>query len=308
MLRFLARLSARFVFVVASVVTLVFFVQRLIPGTPADAIFGPDAPAVQKQIWLHERGFDRPLQQQYKDYVTHLLRGDFGRKLIDDKEIGPQLRERLKATFQLGICAFAFSMLFAFVSGILAALREGSVIDHSLSLLSVLLVSSPVFMTGTILLWLFAVQWNLLPLTGQQGFKSLLLPALTLGAALAAMTSRMIRATLLEVLHENYIRTARAKGLRNIHVYLKHALRNAILPVIAILGLQLAGLLGGAVITEQVFTWPGLGSLMIEAVNQRDYNLVSACVVVLAVVHVTVSSAVELLQKLIDPRTPDVAG
>jgi peptide/nickel transport system permease protein len=296
-------LPARFVFVLFSVVTLIFFLQRLIPGTPADAVFGPDAPLVQKQIWLHENGFDLPLGEQYFSYLKKLLQGDLGKKIVDGRLIAPILKERLAATFQLAGTAFAFSLVFALVSGVLGAARPGSRLDGFLALGSLILVSAPVFITGTLLLWILSVKWNLVPLTGNAGFVSLILPSLTLGGALAAMSGRMMRAMLLDVMSENYIRTARAKGVGPGGIYFKHALRNAVLPVLSILGLQLAGLLGGTVITEQVFTWPGLGSLMIEAVNQRDYNLVSACVVVLATIHVSVAWLVELLQRAVDPRT-----
>ncbi|MEN9825143.1 MAG: hypothetical protein RI953_888, partial [Pseudomonadota bacterium] len=268
-----------------------------------DAVFGPDAPLVQKQIWLHENGFDLPLGEQYFSYLKKLLQGDLGKKIVDGRLIAPILKERLAATFQLAGTAFAFSLVFALVSGVLGAARPGSRLDGFLALGSLILVSAPVFITGTLLLWILSVKWNLVPLTGNAGFVSLILPSLTLGGALAAMSGRMMRAMLLDVMSENYIRTARAKGVGPGGIYFKHALRNAVLPVLSILGLQLAGLLGGTVITEQVFTWPGLGSLMIEAVNQRDYNLVSACVVVLATIHVSVAWLVELLQRAVDPRT-----
>ncbi|MFZ9520969.1 MAG: ABC transporter permease [Silvanigrellaceae bacterium] len=296
-------LPARFVFVLLSVVTLIFFIQRMIPGTPADAVLGPDAALVQKMKWMHDNGLDLPLSDQYVAYLKRLLQGDLGTKIVDGKPIAPILRERLSATFKLAGSAFLFSLVFAFASGVLGAMRPGSRTDNLLALASLVLVSAPVFITGTLLLWIFSVNLNLFPLTGNGGVKALFLPSVTLGAALAATTGRMMRAMLLDVMSENYIRTARAKGVGFAGLYFKHALRNAVLPVLAILGLQLAGLLGGTVITEQVFTWPGLGSLMIEAVNQRDYNLVSACVIVLATIHVLVAWLVELLQRIVDPRT-----
>lgn len=293
----------RLLFVIFAVVTMIFFIQRLIPGTPADAVLGADAPIVQKQEWLRQNGFDRPISEQYVEYLRGLTKGDFGRRLVDGRPIAPQLSERLQSTAKLAVCAFAVSLCLALVLGVAAAVKAGTLLDKILALFSLLMVSAPVFMTGTLLLWMFAVRWNVLPLTGNSGVRSLILPSLCLGAALAAMTSRMVRASLLDVLREDYIRTARAKGLPALQIYLRHALRNALLPVITVLGLQLAGLLGGAVITEQVFTWPGLGTLMLEGVNQRDYNLVSACVVVLAFIHVVVSAVIDLLQRLIDPRT-----
>lgn len=297
------KLFFRLIFVIFTVVTVVFYIQRMIPGTPADAVLGPDAPLVQKQEWLRQNGFDRPVSLQYVDYLRGVARGDFGRRLVDGRPIAPQLSERLQSTARLALCAFAVSLCLALLSGVSAALKAGTLLDKILALSSLLMVSAPVFMTGTLLLWLFAVKWNVLPLTGHSGARSLILPSLCLGAALAAMTSRMVRASLLDVLREDYIRTAKAKGLPALQIYLRHALRNALLPVLTVLGLQLAGLLGGAVITEHVFTWPGLGTLMLEGVNQRDYNLVSACVVVLAFIHVVISAVIDVLQRLIDPRT-----
>lgn len=297
------KLVFRLFFVIFAVVTVVFYIQRMIPGTPADAVLGPDAPLVQKQEWLRQNGFDRPLSLQYFDYLRGVAQGDFGRRLVDGRPIAPQLSERLQSTAKLALCAFVVSLCLALLAGVSAAAKAGTLLDKILALFSLLMVSAPVFMTGTLLLWLFAVKWNILPLTGHSGVRSLILPSLCLGAALAAMTSRMIRASLLDVLREDYIRTAKAKGLPALQIYLRHALRNALLPVLTVLGLQLAGLLGGAVITEQVFTWPGLGTLMLEGVNQRDYNLVSACVVVLAFIHVVISALIDVLQRLIDPRT-----
>ncbi|MEN9809305.1 MAG: hypothetical protein RLZZ488_872 [Pseudomonadota bacterium] len=303
MLAAVAKILFRLFFVIFSVVTVIFFIQRMIPGTPADAILGPDAPLVQKQEWLRQNGFDRPISQQYVEYLQGIAQGDFGRRLVDGRPIAPQLSIRLQSTAKLAVSAFAVSLCLALILGVSAAVKAGTLLDKVFALFSLLMVSAPVFMTGTLLLWLFAVRWNVLPLTGHSGFRSLILPALCLGAALAAMTSRMVRASLLDVLREDYIRTAKAKGLPALRIYLSHALRNALLPVLTVLGLQLAGLLGGAVITEQVFTWPGLGTLMLEGVNQRDYNLVSACVVVLAFIHVVISAIIDLLQRLIDPRT-----
>jgi peptide/nickel transport system permease protein len=302
MLKRLTGAAAKLAFVLFAVLSLVFFAQRMIPGSPADAVFGADAPETYKQNWLRENGLDRPIFEQYKKYLLSASKGDLGKKLIDGKPVGPQIISRIPATLTLAFSAFSFSVIVAFLSGIFSALHAGSGWDKLLSVLSIVQVSAPVFISGTLLLWFFSVKWDLLPLTGQKGLRSVLLPALTLGAVLSAVSGRMIRSSLLEVLNEDYIRTARAKGLAKRYVYLKHALRNAVLPVIAVLGLQFAGLLGGTVITEYIFTWPGIGSLMIEAVNQRDYNLVSACVVVLATIHVLVATLADLFQQSADPR------
>lgn len=297
------KFAARLFFVIFSVLSLVFFLQRMMPGSPADAVLGADAPQYQKQLWLQQQGLDRPLSVQYVDYLSATLRGDLGKKIVDGKPIAPLVADRLLVTSKLAGTAFSISLLLALLMGVLGAVHSGRKLDDALSLLSLLMVSAPLFITGTLLLWVFAVQLNVLPLTGAAGVTALILPSVTLGLALAASTSRLVRSALLDVLHEDYIRTARAKGVGLRGIYFKHALRNALLPAVSVLGLQFAGLLGGAVITEQVFTWPGLGSLLIEGVNQRDYNLVSACVIVLALIHVSVSAAVDLIQKWLDPRT-----
>ncbi|NBO39095.1 ABC transporter permease [bacterium] len=293
---------ARLAFVTFGVVTLVFYLQRLIPGSPADAVLGPDALQSDKLRWLAANGLDKPIFEQYIDYITKLFQGDLGRKLVDGRPIAPLLVERFFATLKLASCSFVFSLLLALLLGIYGAIRAGSRVDKFLSVLSLLMISAPTFITGTLFLWIFAVWLDIFPLTGGNGLSSLILPTVTLGSALAALTSRMLRGSLLEVFHEDYIRTAFSKGLSKYQVYTRHALRNAVLPALTILGLQLSSLLGGSVITEQVFTWPGLGSLMIEAVNQRDYNLVSACVVVLAFVHVCLAAVIDVVQQLFDPR------
>lgn len=191
---------------------------------------------------------------QYFDFLFSAVQGDFGKKLIDGRPIGPQIMERLPATIKLASGAFTVSILIAFLFGVVSALKVNTRWDKLFAFVALFQVSAPVFFSGTLLLWLFSVKWNVVPLTGSAGFESIILLTLTLGAVLSAVTSRMIRASLLEVLNEDYIRTARAKGLTRLRIYAKHALRNALLPVLTVLGLQLAGLLGGTVITEQVFT------------------------------------------------------
>lgn len=293
---------ARVMFVSFSVVTLIFFMQRLLPGSPADAVLGVDALLADKQRWLAERGLDRPLFEQYLSYLEKLLRGDFGRRWIDDKPVWPILRARFAETLRLALAAFTVSVCCALFFGLIGALKAGRKVDTWLAVLSLVFISTPTFVSGTVFLWIFSVWLDLFPLTGSFGWESLILPSFALGLALSAVTGRMLRASLLEVLQEDFVRTAYSKGLSRIRVFMVHALRNALLPTITLFGLQLGTLLGGAVVTEQVFTWPGLGALMVEAVSQRDYNLLGGCVVILAVVQVCAAAAVDLVHQLVDPR------
>jgi peptide/nickel transport system permease protein len=293
---------ARLIFVTFSVVSIVFFLQRLLPGSPVDAVLGPEALHSDKQRWLATHGFNKSLSEQYFAYIWNLVRGDFGTRWMDGRPVWPLMAERFLQTIRLAGSAFSVSLCCAFLFGVVGALKAGSKTDKWLAVFSLLFISAPSFISGTALLWFFSVWLDLLPLTGSQGWKSLVLPSVALGITLAAITGRMLRASLLEVLNEDYIRTANSKGLSRTRVFMAHALKNALLPSITVLGLQMGSLLGGAIITEQVFTWPGLGSLMMEAIGQRDYNLLSGCVVLLAIVHVCAAALVDAVHQCVDPR------
>lgn len=292
----------RLVFVVFAVVSIVFFLQRLLPGSPVDAVLGPDALDSDKKRWLAEYGLDRSLFDQYTSYLEGLSRGDFGRRWLDGRPVWPILKARFAETLKLSLAAFAVSVCSAFLMGIWSAMKSGTRTDKVLAFVSLVFISAPTFVTGTVLLWIFAVWLDVLPLTGSSGWKSLLLPACALGMALAAITGRMLRTSILDTLDEDFIRTAKAKGVSRLQIFIRHALRNALLPTVTLFGLQLGTLLGGAVVTEQVFTWPGLGALMMEAIGQRDYNLLGGCVVILSLAHVCAGALVDVLHKMIDPR------
>jgi len=293
---------ARLVFVSFAVVTVVFLLQRLLPGSPADAVLGADALWSDKQRWLAAHGLDRPLHHQYSSYVQALVQGDFGVRWIDGRPVAPLIAQRFLETVRLAVCALMVSISCALFFGVVGALRAGTRSDRLLAVVSLFFISAPTFITGTIMLWIFSVWLDWLPLTGSQGWNSLILPAFVLGLTLAAITGRMLRSSLIETLSQDYIRTAYSKGVSRLRVVGVHALRNALLPTTTLLGLQIGSLLSGAIITEQVFTWPGLGSLMMEAVSQRDYNLLSGCVVVLSVVQVCAAALVDVLHRQIDPR------
>jgi len=288
--------------VLLGIVTIVFFLQRFIPGSPADAVLGVDAPASARAEWLAKYGFDKPVLTQYVSYVANLVQGDFGNTFSNYTPVFDIIKPRLKETAKLATTAFAFSVLFATFIGLVSAARVGRFADKASAIVSLLAISAPSFIVGPVLMWIFSVKLDWFPLTGNETALSYVLPTVTLGAALAALTSRMVRSGLVDVLSEDYIRTARSKGLSSWKVLTRHALRNAFLPALTILGMQLGVLLSGAVITEQIFSWPGLGSLTVEAVQSREYNLVSACVLVMATVYVLSNFVVDILYRVLDPR------
>jgi ABC-type dipeptide/oligopeptide/nickel transport system permease component len=288
--------------VLLGILTIVFFLQRLIPGNPADVVLGVDAPLQAKQEWLQKYNFDKPIFEQYTLYLVSVLKGDFGHTFSNYQPIFEVILPRLKETIKLAVTAFSFSILIATFVGVLSAAFLGRFVDKASAVLSLLSISAPSFIVGPLLMWIFSVKLDWFPLSGNESALAYVLPSITLGAALAAFSSRMIRSGLADVLSEDYIRTAKAKGLSKTAMFLKHALRNAFLPTLTILGLQLGVLLSGTVITEQIFAWPGLGSLTIEAVQTREYNLVSGCVLIMAVIYVGSSFCVDILYRVLDPR------
>ncbi len=294
--------TARLLGVVFALSTVVFFLQRSIPGSPADAILGQDAPETAKRAWLTSQGFDRPLDQQYAAFLGDLLRGNLGTSFSGRKQVTALVLPRLWATLILTLSAFAVAVGAALTMGLLSARFAGGWWDQSFTICSVVIASIPTFVLGPVLLWVFSVELGLFPLGGMVGPSSVVLPALTLGIALSALTGRLLRAGLLETLEEDFIRTARSKGLSETQILLRHAFPNAALPVLSILGLQLGFLLSGSVITEQVFSWPGLGSLLLEAVQAREYNVVSGCVIVTAIVYSLANVLADIAQGVLDPR------
>ena len=249
-----------------------------------------------------ELGLDRPLVVQYADYLSGLVRFDLGHSLHSKQPVSTLLLERLPATLELSLAAFLLAVLIAFPLGVLAATRSGTPWDSGAMMLSLLGVSIPNFWLGPMLILLFSLWLGLTPVSGMEQPGSLVLPAVTLGVSLAAILARMVRSSLLEVLNEDYIRTARAKGVSEQVVVWKHALANALLPVITLLGLQFGALLAGSVITEKVFSWPGVGLLLIDAIQQRDYPVVQGAVLLIAVSYLLVNRLTDFLYRAVDPR------
>jgi peptide/nickel transport system permease protein len=302
MLNFLLTRLFSVIIVALGVVTLVFLLIYLVPGDPIQAMLGEAATATDQEALREALGLNQPLLTQWLNYLNHLLHGDLGKSLYSKEPINQLLWQRLPATLELAVAGLMVAILIAFPLGSLAAMRKDTIYDQSAMVFSLLGVSIPNFWMGPLLIILFSLQLGWLPVSGREELASIILPALTLGTALAAILARMVRATLLEVLNEDYIRTARAKGLTETAIVVQHALRNAALPIITILGLQLGTLLGGAVITEMIFSWPGVGQLTIEAIQRRDYPLVQACVLLISLSYVIVNMMTDILYARLDPR------
>jgi len=288
--------------VVLGVCTLVFLLIHLVPGDPVEAMLGEGARPADRAALTAALGLDRPLGEQYLSYLARLSRLDLGQSFVYQRPVADLLAERLPATLTLAAVALGLALLLAVPLGVLAACRRGLALDGAAMGFSLLGSSIPNFWLGPLLILVFSLWLGWTPVSGREGPASLILPALTLGTSLAAILARMVRSSVLEVLGEDYIRTARAKGLSPAAVLWGHALRNAWLPVLTLVGLQLGGLLGGAVITETVFAWPGVGSLLVEAIQGRDYPVVQGCVLLISLAYVLVNTGTDLVYAWVDPR------
>ena len=287
---------------VFGVVTLVFAFLHAVPGDPVEVMLGETARPADKELLRAELGLDRPLLEQYGDYLGGLARGDLGRSFAYRKPVGEVIAARLPATLQLAGWALVVAVAIAFPLGVLAAVHKGRLLDRGSLVASLLGISMPNFWLGPLLILAFSVHLRWFPVSGREGWSSVVLPAITLGTALAAILSRMLRSSLLEVLRAEYLQAARARGVSEAKVVWVHALRNAALPVITIVGLQLGSLLSGAVITEAVFAWPGVGTLLLSAIQGRDYPLVQGCVLVISLGYVAANLLADLAYRWADPR------
>jgi len=288
--------------VVFGVLLLTFLLVHLVPGDPVEVMLGESATSADRAQLRTELGLDKPLAVQFGSYLANLAQGDFGRSIHMHLPVAELLKARIPATARLALVAFIIAILIGLPLGIAAALRANHWPDKLATLLSLTLSAMPAFWLGPLLMLVFALWLRLLPVSGMETPGSIVLPALTLGFGLAAILTRMTRASLLEVLHEDFVRTARAKGLPARIVILRHAMRAALLPVVTVLGLQLGGLLAGAVITETVFGWEGLGRLLVESIEKRDYPVTQACVLVIALAYVFINLLTDLLYSRLDPR------
>ena len=302
MRRFILRRLLLLVPVLWGVTTLVFIVTQVLPGDPVDLMLGETARPAQREQLRRTLGLDRSLGVQYADYMGGLLAGNLGVSLHQRRAVSAIILERVPASAELALASLAIAALIAFPLGVAAARRPGGGVDLAAGLLAVAGASVPVFWLGPLLIIVFSIGLGWLPVSGREGALSLILPAATLGAALSPILMRMARSSLLEVLPQDYIGAARAKGLPESKVLWLHALKNACLPLITVLSLQLGALLSGAIITETVFAWPGVGRLVIQAIAARDYPLVQGCVLFIALVYVSANFLADVAYAWLDPR------
>jgi len=288
--------------VIFGVFLLTFLLIHLVPGDPVEVMLGESATQVDRLQLRTELGLDQPLIQQFATYMTKISQGDFGQSIHSKTSIAILIKTRYPATLKLAALALLIGLTIGVPLGIYAALKEDHWQDFIVTLISVRLSAMPAFWLGPILILVFALYLGWLPVSGMESNISIILPALTLGLGLSAILTRMTRTSLLEVLSEDYIRTARAKGLKESAVIGRHALRAALLPIITIVGLQMGNLLAGTVITETIFSWDGIGRLLVESIEKRDYPVTQACVLVVALSYVLVNQITDLVYRLADPR------
>lgn len=284
------------------VVSVVFLLIHLVPGDPILQMLGEGAPGSDVAATRHAYGLDVPLGQQYLRYWKGVLHGDLGRSLRYSQTVSGLIAQRYPFTLQLTLASLLVAILISIPAGVRSAQRRGRWDDKLLSVVSLFGLSFPNFALGPILILFFAIKLGWLPVSGTGAVAHLVLPAITMGAALAAILTRMVRTSMLEELGQDYIRTARAKGLSERAIVYRHALRNALLPVLTVLGLQFGALLAGAIVTETIFSWPGIGRLTIQAIGNRDYHLVQGCILAIGLTYVLVNFLTDLLYSVANPR------
>jgi ABC-type dipeptide/oligopeptide/nickel transport system permease component len=290
------------VFVLWGALTIIFMVVRILPGDPASLMLGAGATEEEVDALQAELGLDASLPEQYVTFMTDAVRLDFGESLWLNRSVLTSVSERIAATARLAAAAMVIALIVSFPLGILAALRQRTFVDDLVSVVSLVGQSVPSFWLGIMLILLFARQLQWLPSAGSQTWQHLILPAVTLALPLVGVLTRLVRSGLLEVMHEDYIRTARAKGLASPQVLTRHAMRNMLIPVITVIGIQLGNLLGGAVIVETVFGWPGIGRLLVDAIFQRDYPLVQAAILFITATFILINLLVDISYVYLDPR------
>jgi peptide/nickel transport system permease protein len=284
------------------ILTMVFLMIHIVPGDPVLQMLGQDARAEDLEQLRHSLGLDQPLGVQYVRYFEGLARGDWGRSLRFSAPVRPIVLQRFPATLELSLAALAICLAIAIPAGVFSARHRGSREDRATSFFTLLGLSVPNFALGPILILVFSIEIGWLPVSGRGGFSHLILPAATLGAALAAILTRMVRGSMIEELSSDYVRTARAKGISETAVLFRHAFPNALIPVITIVGLQFGSLLAGTIVTETIFSWPGIGRLAVQAISARDYPLLQGCILIIAVSYVGVNLLTDLVYAMVDPR------
>ena len=288
--------------VILGVCTLTFLLIHFVPGDPIDIMLGDQASVMDKEALRTQLGLNKPLLVQYKDFLLQISQLDLGTSLHSKSPVTAALAERVPATVELTFAAMFLAILFGIPLGIWAAVKQYSFVDNSILVTSLFGISLPGFFLGPMLIWIFAILLPWFPVSERGGLENLVLPALSLALPLGAIILRMTRTQMLEEIKQDYIRVARSKGLADIPIYFKHALRNALIPVITIIGLQIGALLTGTVITETIFDWPGIGSLLLQAIQQRDYPVVQACVLLIALTYVIVNLLTDISYAIVNPK------
>jgi glutathione transport system permease protein len=301
MLQYFARRLAGLIPTLLIVAVLVFMFLHLLPGDPARLAAGPDATPETVDLVRKDLGLDRPLPEQFLRFITGAVRGDFGRSLRTKRPVAEEIGDRFMPTFWLTVTSMAWSVLFGLAIGIVSAVWRNQWPDRVGMTLAVSGISFPAFALGMVLIQVFSVQLGWLPTVGADTARHYILPSITLGAAVAAIMARFTRSSFVDILGDDYIRTARAKGLGEGLVVLKHGLRNALIPVVTMMGLQFGFLLGGSIVVEVVFNWPGLGRLLVDAVDMRDYPVIQALVLLFSLEFILINLIVDMLYGLINP-------
>jgi ABC-type dipeptide/oligopeptide/nickel transport system permease component len=284
------------------IVTTVFLLVHIIPGDPVQQMLGEGARAEDLEQLRHSLGLDRPISVQYGHYLLGVLRGNLGESFRFQQPVTRVVLSHYPATLELAFVALLVCVAISIPAGIYAAERRGTAADHTVGVFTLFGLSVPNFALGPVLILIFSVILGWLPVSGRGGAAHLILPAITLGAALAAILTRMVRSSVIEELSSDYVRTARAKGLSESQVLFRHAFRNALIPILTILGLQFGTLLAGAIVTETIFSWPGIGRLAVQAISARDYPLLQGCILLIAVSYVAVNLLTDMIYALVDPR------
>ncbi|MBI5375585.1 MAG: ABC transporter permease [Candidatus Schekmanbacteria bacterium] len=282
--------------VIAGVTILVFFVIHLVPGDPVQMMLGDNASTADIEELRTALGLNDPLPLQFKNFIVSIFDGNLGRSIMTRRPVMESIRERIPSTIMLALGALAVALTIAVPIGTISAWKRNSAIDGISRIISLLGISVPNFWLGPMLIIIFYIKLSLFSISG------IMLPAITLGAGMAAITTRMIRSTLIDVMAENYVTTAKSKGLSNAIIMIKHALKNALLPVVTIVGLQFGALLSGAIIVETIFSWPGIGMLTIEAITRRDYPMVQGCILVISCCYVLINLLTDIAYGILDPR------
>jgi peptide/nickel transport system permease protein len=330
MLLFVGKRLLHLIWILAGVSLVVFLMLRFIPGDPARLLLGEAASAQDLIELRHRLGLDQSQPVQYLLFLKNMLQGDFGNSVRTGTPVLKEILLRLPATLELSLAAMLIATLFGILAGVVSAVRKHTALDYAAMFMALFGVSMPIFWLGLMLIYLFAVHWQVLPMMGRismgieippithlvvldallggrpaaawDGLRHLLLPAFTLSTIPMAIVARITRSSMLEVLRQDYVRTARAKGMSETVVIVRHALRNAFLPIATVLGINLGLLLGGAVLTETIFSWPGLGRYVVDSLMGRDYNAVQACILVFAVMMTLINLGVDLIYAVLDPR------